>query len=89
MERHTSNRVALAERIREVRRELYGESGAPMLAEELDLPARTWLNYETGVIIPAPVILRFIELTGADPVWLLTGRGDRYTAGRAMPTRHS
>jgi hypothetical protein len=65
----------LAARIREVRRELYGERGAPMLAEDLELPTRTWLNYESGVVIPAPVILRFIDVTGANPRWLLTGQG--------------
>jgi hypothetical protein len=49
-----------------------------MLAEDLELPSRTWLNYESGVVIPATVILRFIDLTGANPHWLLTGEGDRY-----------
>src|SRR5437016_3072492 len=86
MERHCKYHVALAGRIREVRRELYSESGAPMLARDLELPTRTWLNYESGVVIPAPVILRFIAATGADPLWLLTGQGQRYVAGRATPT---
>jgi hypothetical protein len=75
----------LATRIREVRRELYGEQGAPLLAEDLDLPTRTWLNYESGVVIPATVILRFIVLTGANPRWLLTGQGDCYAT--ALPSR--
>ncbi len=66
----------LALRVREVRRKLYGERGAPLLAEDLELPARTWLNYESGVVIPATVILRFIDLTGVEPRWLLTGQGD-------------
>ena len=30
--------------------------------------ARTWVSYESGVVIPAPVILRFIEVNNADPV---------------------
>lgn len=33
------------------------------------------MNYETGVVIPATVILRFIEITRASPRWLLTGEG--------------
>jgi hypothetical protein len=66
----------LAARVCEVRRKLYGERGASLLAEDLELPARTWLNYESGVVIPATVILRFIDLTGVDPRWLLTGKGD-------------
>ncbi len=75
--------IHVAARAREVRRELYGERGAPKLAEDLELPTRTWLNYESGVVIPATVILRFIDLTGANPRWLLTGQGERYaTASR-------
>jgi hypothetical protein len=81
--------VALATRLREVRRELYGESGGPEIAEALRLPARTWANYESGVIIPAQVILDFIELTGADPHWLLTGRGERYTLRRVATNASS
>ena len=73
---------ALARRVREVRRELFGEHGGPLLAEALRLPHRTWLHYESGVTIPAEVILRFIVATGANPGWLLTGEGDRYGPDR-------
>lgn len=69
---------ALAQRIRMVREELYGEHGGPMLAEALRIPFRTWYRYESGVTIPAVVILRFIEITAASPHWLLTGDGARY-----------
>jgi hypothetical protein len=65
----------LAGRRREIRRQLFGEHGGPLLAEALGLPDRTWMNYEAGVTIPAPVILRFIEVYGASPHWLLTGEG--------------
>lgn len=68
----------LARRVRLVREELYGAHGGPMLAASLELPFRTWHNYETGCTIPAPTILRFIEVTDADPHWLLTGEGERY-----------
>lgn len=68
----------LALRVAEVRRELYGEHGGPLLAEDLRLPFRTWANFEAGCTIPAQVILRFIEVTRADPHWLLTGAGPRY-----------
>ena len=74
-------RSGLAERVLEVRRELYGEHGGPELAAALGLPHRTWADYEQGVAIPADVMLRFLEQTGADPHWLLTGRGPKY-AGR-------
>ena len=71
-------RTALARRVREIREELFGENGAPLLAATLDLPLRTWTHYENGCMIPANVILRFIEVTAASPHWLLTGEGDRY-----------
>jgi hypothetical protein len=68
----------LAQRIYEIRLELYGEHGGPLLAELLGIPFRTLYNYENGCTIPAPTILRFIEVTGVHPHWLLTGQGDRY-----------
>jgi hypothetical protein len=71
-------RDALASRIRQVREELYGQHGGPLLAEALRLPFRTWHRYESGVTIPAEVILRFIEVTEASPHWLLTGEGPCY-----------
>lgn len=68
----------LARRVRELREELFGMHGGPMLAEKLGIPFRTWHNYEIGCTIPAQTILRFIELTGANPHWLLSGEGDKY-----------
>ena len=50
----------------------------PELARRLNLPARTWYNYETGVTVPAEVLLGFIEQTGVNPTWLLNGEGPRY-----------
>lgn len=70
----------LASRVREIREELYGVHGGPVLAESLRLPFRTWHNYESGCTIPAPAILRFIEVTRASPRWLLTGEGDKFTS---------
>jgi hypothetical protein len=71
-------REALADRLREIRYERFGEAVDP-LAEALEVPAGTWMNYEEGVTIPAETLLLFIELTHADPHWLLTGEGDRYS----------
>ena len=70
--------VDLAQRVREVREDMYGEYGAQFLADALDLPLRTWANYERGVVIPAVVILKLIEVTRVNPCWLLTGRGPKY-----------
>jgi hypothetical protein len=73
-------RTMLAQRVREIRRECFGDHGVPKLAEVLGLPGRTWLNYEGGVTIPAPVILRFIDVCGTSPRWLLTGEGEKWTS---------
>jgi hypothetical protein len=72
------NRVDLALRIREIREELFGEHGGPFLAKLLGHPFRTWAEFEAGRTIPAWTILRFLELTHANPRWLLAGRGDKY-----------
>jgi hypothetical protein len=77
----------LSGRVREIRLERFGEHGGPMLADALGLPFRTWMNYEAGVTIPAPVILRFIEVTGANPAWLLKGEGEKYANPRVECVR--
>lgn len=53
------------------------------MARRLNLPARTWYNYETGVTVPAEILLAFIELTGASPNYLVSGEGARYAGGGA------
>ena len=77
------------DRIAEVRRELFGDEGIPAIADALHLPHRTWMNYEQGVVMPATVLLRFLDLTMVEPHWLLTGRGPKYqgprTGSRALP----
>ena len=69
---------ALAGRIREVREDLYGQNGGPLLANALRIPFRSWIQYESGETIPALIMLNFIAITAADPHWLLTGEGRRY-----------
>ncbi len=71
-------KASISRRLREVRHELFGEHGGPELARRLSLPARTWYNYETGVTVPAEVLLAFIDQTDANPVWLLSGDGGRF-----------
>ena len=81
----------LAGRVREIRRQVFGEQGGPRLAEALGLPDGTWMNYEAGVTIPALVMLRFIEVCGASPHWLLTGGAATPATGpdrRCPPVRH-
>ena len=66
-------KASLSRRLREIRQEIFGEHGGPELARRLNLPARTWYNYETGVTVPAEVLLSFIDQTSANPTWLLSG----------------
>jgi hypothetical protein len=73
-----SRKLAIAGRLRHVRSEIFGDSGVPELADQLGLPPQTWLNFEIGVTIPRDVLLRFLEITGANPVWLLRGEGPSY-----------
>jgi hypothetical protein len=68
----------MAVRLREIRLELYGQHGGPMLAEELEIPYRDWARYESGGSMPAQVMLRFLEKTGTSPHWLLTGEGPKF-----------
>jgi hypothetical protein len=70
----------LADRIRSIRTELYGERGLADLAKQIGVPVRTWYSYETGVTVPAEVLLRFIELTHVEPLWLQHGRGNKLQA---------
>lgn len=71
-------KAQISSRLREIRQELFGEHGGPELARQLDLPARTWYNYETGVTVPAEVLLSFIDQTSTNPVWLLSGKGPKF-----------
>ena len=71
---------ALAERVRGFREELFGKEAGAALADALQLTERTWKNYESGVTIPAVVILQFIEVCGVNPDWLRSGRGRKYTS---------
>lgn len=73
-----SVKAQVSARLKEVRLEVFGEHGGPELARQLNLPARTWYNYETGVTVPAEVLLGFIQQTHVDPGWLLTGQGAKY-----------
>jgi hypothetical protein len=70
--------ATIAQRLCEVRQEVFGTDGGPVLAAALHLPARTWRSYEAGANIPARVLLRFSEISGASLLWLLTGEGGRF-----------
>ena len=75
--RQQATRDSLARRLREVRRERFGDD-VEALADELGIPSRTWLNYESRVSMPAETLLDFVAITRARPVWLRTGEGEKY-----------
>lgn len=70
----------LADRLRTIRTELFGDRGLAEFARRLGVPLRTWYSYESGVTVPAEILLSFIELTAVEPHWLMHGAGPRYTA---------
>ena len=75
-------KLSLAERLATLRSELYGDRGGPEMARRLGIPVRTWYNYEGGVTVPAEVILKIIELTSVEAVWLLHGEGPKFRSAR-------
>ncbi len=70
-------KTEVSDRLRDIRTEMFGERGGPELARRLGIPMRTWYNYESGVTVPAEVILKFMELTSVEPIWLLHGKGPK------------
>jgi hypothetical protein len=69
----------LPERMRVIRLDLFGDDGAFLLASLLRIPEAKWRRMEASGRIPAHVILAFIEITGANPRWLLSGAGEKYS----------
>ena len=70
--------MGLEQRLREIREDFYGTHGAQFIADAIGVPRETWMNYEQGVTIPGIVVLKLIDATGANPRWLLTGKGEKY-----------
>lgn len=62
----TERTRGFADRLQRMRREFYGEDLA-RVAQEVGVPVRTWENYEAGVVMPAIVMLRFLDATQASP----------------------
>lgn len=66
------NLIAIGERIRTLR----GNLTQAAFADRLDLERKTVGRYESGDRAPdALALLRLMEEFGADPAWVLTGRG--------------
>jgi hypothetical protein len=41
-----NRKLGVAMRVRQIREDLYGENGIEVMAKTLDVPVRTWLNFE-------------------------------------------
>jgi transcriptional regulator with XRE-family HTH domain len=78
---------SLADRLRLIRFELYGELGIARMAAGLGVPPKTWANWESGIAPSAMIILRLIEITGIHPLWLLDGREPKRLPCSASPLR--
>jgi len=75
MQSSRDSRPRLAQRLKEVRVRFFGEQGTGELAKQLGITPETWTNYESGVTIPAEILLAVLELTSIDPRWLSSGDG--------------
>jgi hypothetical protein len=73
-------------RIRQVCQALFGDLDDPILAAALGIPARQIEALRSGDVLPAEALLVFIESTGANPGWLLSGRGEVFRPP-ALPAR--
>jgi hypothetical protein len=69
---------SLSERIRDVRMDLFGEYGGPILAGRLRIQPRTLARMEAGGPVAGVLILKLIEVTGVNPHWLLCGDGEKF-----------
>lgn len=82
-------RAAVAWRVIELRRERHNSRGAAAFARELGIPERSWYLYEHGTAMPGELLLKIVELTGVEPMWLLYGTEPKYrTQGDGIDPEH-
>jgi hypothetical protein len=79
--------ATLSERIRAVRIDRFGDDGASLLASLMGITEGKLTRMEMHGPIPGHLILAFIEVTDASPVWLLTGAGEWYSQVLVTPAR--
>ena len=80
-----NHKTGIAERLLMIRLEFFADEGRAGLASMLKLPCRVWANYERGVTIPCDILLKFLDLTGVNPVWLLHGFGEKFWLSPTEP----
>lgn len=66
-------------RLKEIREELFGSRGRAEMARFLELSQPAYLPYErAGAKIPHWVIAKLAEKKSVNPLYLLTGKGEKY-----------
>ena len=88
---------SLCARAKLVRIDVYGEQGIAAIAEILRVKPEVWASFEAGGEVAGHVLLKFIDATGVNPIWLFSAQGERYgpngpkgraaRPARAMPLR--
>ena len=68
----------LSERMRAIRLELFGPDGLRVAGQSSRRFRKQHWQMEINGPIAGHFILGFIEVTGANPSWLLRGAGERY-----------
>jgi hypothetical protein len=71
-------RWLISDRLRQIRLERFGAHGVAELARLIGIGPQEWTEYEEGAMVPAEVVLAFIDITGCCPRWLLMGHGEKY-----------
>jgi len=73
-----SDRPETCQRLERLRQEVFGPRGRATFARALGVSPSTYNYYEKDRLPPADLLARAADVTGADPEWLLTGRGDPF-----------
>jgi hypothetical protein len=77
-------RREIGRRLAAIARDRHGPAGGYAMGRELGLSERSWNGYERGNTLPGEILLRFLEVTGVRPEWLLHGSRLRYRATRDL-----
>jgi transcriptional regulator with XRE-family HTH domain len=68
----------LAERLASLRSEFGDSDGTAILAERLGISVDQWKSYECGQPVPGELLIKVVEVTSAELLWLISGAGKKY-----------
>ena len=75
----------ICERLKVVRVRHYGDRGRAEFCRELGITPSTYSLYEVSRVPPVELLVRVAQLTGVQMPWLLTGKGEPYSAEVVTP----